>query len=136
MRLFTPLLAVAAVWALFMPSIGPLVDHHFTERHPHHAHVYPEGTPLAHEHPFERPHVHEASADHAHAPGDSELGIVFLPPGDGGAPGLGGTSLDVAPPVPAPVRHSASLPTAVSEAPRLPHAFATPLEPPPPRPSR
>ncbi len=132
MRLFAPLLTAVAAWAIFMPAIGPLVDHHFTERQPEHAHAYTAGSPDSHLHPFERPHDHQASADPVHAPGDAEAGIVFLPPDDGGALGA---SLDAAPPDLASMRYPASVPAALPEAPSISGAFADLLEPPPPRPS-
>ena len=48
-----PLLTLAVLAALFLPLFGPLLDHHFTERQPVHAHIYLDGTAREHLHSYE-----------------------------------------------------------------------------------
>ena len=47
------LLTVAALAALFLPLLGPLMDHHFAERQPGHAHIYLDGAAHEHLHSYE-----------------------------------------------------------------------------------
>ena len=54
-------LALAAL-ALWFSAYAPLLDHHFAERLPGHAHVYPKGSLIDHEHSYEQPHSHPPSA--------------------------------------------------------------------------
>lgn len=44
-----------AVVMVFLPALGPLVDHHFAERQPYHAHL---GANAGHEHDFRYTHAH------------------------------------------------------------------------------
>ncbi len=39
-RMAAQVLAVSLVFLLFLPFIGPQLDHHFAERRPDHVHVY------------------------------------------------------------------------------------------------
>ena len=56
MRSFSGRLAVLLLLlAIVLPSIGPLLDHHFAERHPGHRHV---GLSHRHVHEFDQAHVH------------------------------------------------------------------------------
>lgn len=48
-------LTAIAASVLVLPSIGPLLDHHFVERLPDHAHSYTGETNPAHVHPYEMP---------------------------------------------------------------------------------
>ena len=48
-----PLLLVAVMVAL--PAFGPLLDHHFAERQPYHAHV---GADSSHKHDYRAAHAH------------------------------------------------------------------------------
>ena len=46
-------LTVAALTALFLPLFGPLMDHHFAERQPGHAHIYLSNPAHNHLHSYE-----------------------------------------------------------------------------------
>lgn len=83
-RTYTPpslacmLFLAAALFALALPVIGPLNDHHFSERSHNHDHIYLNGVPVAHE------HAYEGSARHAHPDGRPEYSRAALgePPAD------------------------------------------------------
>lgn len=47
------MLTVAALTALFLPLFGPVLDHHFAERQPDHAHMYLDGSEYEHLHTYE-----------------------------------------------------------------------------------
>ena len=49
-----------ALFALALPIVGPLDDHHFAERSHTHRHIYPDGRPVSHEHAGTKalPHSH------------------------------------------------------------------------------
>ena len=47
------LLTAAALTALFLPLLGPLMDHHFAERQPGHTHIYLDGPAHEHLHSYE-----------------------------------------------------------------------------------
>ena len=51
-------LAISLVFLLFLPFIGPQLDHHFAERRPDHVHVYLGDVLPGHTHAFEGRHVH------------------------------------------------------------------------------
>ena len=53
-RLFQ-VISWALYGALLFPTVGPLVDHHFAERHPHHTHIV---TNSQHSHYHNSPHSH------------------------------------------------------------------------------
>ncbi len=48
-------LTAIAASVLVLPSIGPLLDHHFVERLPSHAHSYQGDVTPSHVHPYEMP---------------------------------------------------------------------------------
>ena len=54
------LLLAFALFALALPIVGPLDDHHFAERSHDHLHIYPDGRPTSHEHVGSQalPHPH------------------------------------------------------------------------------
>lgn len=64
---------VASLFLLFLSAFGPLLDHHFAERIPYHAHVYWGGSGPGHSHPFEAPH------GHVHLNQPFALGVSALP---------------------------------------------------------
>lgn len=72
-----------AAAALFLPALGPLLDHHYAERQPNHAHVYLGPAAPDHVHPFEM-YGHHVHHSHDHAP--SSDGIVYLVSHDGTSP--------------------------------------------------
>ena len=72
------LMLAAALFALMLPIVGPLDDHHFAERMPAHGHIYPDGRPVPHQHFYQSP------TGHRHPP--LPAGISGDDPGyDGGA---------------------------------------------------
>ena len=44
------LMLALTLFALALPIVGPLDDHHFAERSHAHQHIYPDGRPARHEH--------------------------------------------------------------------------------------
>ena len=59
------LLLAFALFALALPIVGPLDDHHFAERSHTHLHIYPDGRPASHEHVGTQalPHLHSTRSD-------------------------------------------------------------------------
>ena len=87
-------LALLAVGVLMLPSLGPLLDHHFAERQPGHTHWYRGAAGAEHSHPFEDFHIHyDAMYDSADGGG-----IAFFARYDG----AGHSCADLAAPGPAP----------------------------------
>lgn len=68
------LVLAAALFALVLPIVGPLDDHHFAERAHNHDHIYLNGAPVSHG------HTHGIAAQHGHPSQQSRS----YPP-DGGA---------------------------------------------------
>ena len=54
------LLLAAALFALVLPVVGPLDDHHFAERAHNHDHIYLNGAPVGHN------HAYQERSEHAH----------------------------------------------------------------------
>ena len=85
--------ATAGVLALAMmaPFFGPLLDHHFAERFPHHGHIYVTSGEPDHLHAYAVPHHHHDDGhSHVHAggaePGEAAApagGILFFVSNDG-----------------------------------------------------
>ena len=67
--LTVPLLSVLAIAALLLPLVGPLLDHHFTERQPGHSHVYLGPIQTGHVHPYEDTRSFQRHSDHHAWPG-------------------------------------------------------------------
>ena len=63
---------VIALYALLLPVIGPLLDHHYVEWQHNHGHVYLGGgsawSPDVHN------HVYDSESSHAHLPGSDSPG--------------------------------------------------------------
>lgn len=82
-----PLLALLTVVSLALTWFGPMMDHHFAERHPGHQHLYFGMGTGDHSHAYEGAHSHDASEVLRVLMGVSPVGnaegIVFLAPGDG-----------------------------------------------------
>ena len=76
----TRLLALLAVVALLASALGPMLDHHFAERHPAHGHLYLGVGGPEHSHPYEHSHIHYNEL-YAPAPGDES--VIFFAPYDG-----------------------------------------------------
>lgn len=82
--------AVLAVWALFSPVFGPVMDHHFPERHHSHAHIYFGPPDVDHIHPYQGRHAHgpvqSANVNKMNRSLPAEnvpAGVVYLIPLDG-----------------------------------------------------
>ena len=73
-------LAMLAVAVLLLSSLGPMIDHHFAERHPAHGHLFLNGAHREHSHPFEHSHIHY---DAMYAPAAGDANVVFFTPNDG-----------------------------------------------------
>ena len=73
-------LALLAVVALLASALGPMLDHHFAERHPAHGHIYLGSASSDHPHPFEHSHIHY---DEMYAPALGDEDIIFFAPNDG-----------------------------------------------------
>lgn len=91
-RMAFDLAAAALVGLLLLPFFGPLVDHHFAERRPDHAHIYLEAVAHDHVHPYEvSMHHHHHKDDPAVGGGLQEPptdGIVYLTSHDGAGMGF------------------------------------------------
>lgn len=77
------LLLGAALFALALPIVGPLDDHHFAERTHTHAHIYLNGRPAAHGHAYESGlrHLHPSAARTADdSAANRSHGVVYLTP--------------------------------------------------------
>ena len=94
------LLCLLLVVAIGLLSLGPLVDHHFAERHPGHQHFYLGSADPAHSHGYEDSHGHRSSWVYGAAvPSDAgrePYGIVFLMPNDGAGHGAADIAVPVA----------------------------------------
>lgn len=97
------LLALLAVLGLLLPFLGPVVDHHFAERHPAHQHIYLGAAVPEHQHRYQAAHRHhhhqtaprpDASRPNSyHSGGPTTPAVAFLAPADGSVPGIA----DIAP---------------------------------------
>ena len=78
-----------AFLALALPSVGPLLDHHFAERQPNHVHVYFGERIVEHVHPYGLVHSHHPDIPNSPATrtGNAD-GIVYLTSGDAVGPGF------------------------------------------------
>ena len=84
-------LTVAALAALFLPLFGPLLDHHFAERQPAHAHIYLEGTDLEHLHSYETNNHYQLHArSNVYDDDRAPAGILFLSDTNGAGSGSSG----------------------------------------------
>ena len=71
------------MFALVLPIVGPLDDHHFAERTHTHAHIYLNGRPVPHGHAYEQGtrHLHgvvERTSDYVGA--NRTDGVLYLTP--------------------------------------------------------
>tara|TARA_B100000315_G_C14468409_1_gene537109 strand:- start:3 stop:401 length:399 start_codon:yes stop_codon:yes gene_type:complete len=74
---------LVSLYILFLPTFGPLLDHHIVEKVPNHAHVYLGQSGPEHVHPFETRHGHNhAESPLTAIPGGPD-GIVYLAPSEG-----------------------------------------------------
>lgn len=81
LAVLSALATTAATAAVFLPTLGPLLDHHYAERLPNHTHLYFGPGDPNHVHPFEvQGHFHYHPFE---GPTD---GIVYLASYDGSSP--------------------------------------------------
>lgn len=64
-RMAARFLVIVSLALLMFSALGPVLDHHFAERIPHHAHAFVGSFHLEHEHPFEAVHIHDDMLAHA-----------------------------------------------------------------------
>jgi hypothetical protein len=80
-------LVIMVVLALALSSLGPMIDHHFAERHPGHLHLFFSPADVTHSHNFDRSHDHYASWMYGSILGQTARakadGISFFLPNDG-----------------------------------------------------
>ena len=83
----TQLLCLLLVLAILLLSLGPMLDHHFAERHPGHQHFYLGSADQSHPHGYQESHVHDSSwvygSDGSWEGNSGPGGIVYLMPNDG-----------------------------------------------------
>lgn len=98
------LAVIVSLYVLFLPTYGPLLDHHFVEKAPNHAHVYLGHGGPEHTHYFETRlgHRHDAGPRPATSTGSSEIydgtdGIVYLAAYEGAGQSVATALLTVAP---------------------------------------
>ena len=84
------LLTVMALTALFLPLLGPLMDHHFAERQPLHAHIYPDGSAYGHLHSYET-YNHHLPTSNGYDEQEQIRGVVILTDSHGLGSGPTGT---------------------------------------------
>ena len=90
-------LALLAVVVLLLSSLGPMIDHHFAERHPAHGHLFLYAAGEDHTHPFEYSHIHY---DELYAPAPGDENIIFFAPYDGSGHGHADLAVSVSSPSP------------------------------------
>ena len=87
-----------------MSSLGPMLDHHFAERHPGHHHLHLGSASLEHSHDFEHSHAHHDAGMYGSLAtawdGSTSAGMIFFVPND--ATGSGAADLAI-PPVTQPL---------------------------------
>ena len=84
------LFLTVALLALFLPSFGPMLDHHMAERNPYHAHIYLSPAGAGHVHFYEDAHYHvhhhrDSNPVSPTLPGDGSGNseVVYLTSNDG-----------------------------------------------------
>lgn len=80
------------VVAILLPVLGPLTDHHYAERQPHHDHVHLGPGSGEHHHRYVHPHSHDAAPEGAPA---TDGTVSVLVSGDRSAPNATLTLLPV-----------------------------------------
>ncbi len=81
------LLLAAALFALALPIVGPLDDHHFAELAHSHEHIYRNGRPVPHGHAYASGsrHLHPTAAPIGDTAGANRAeGIIYLTPATAG----------------------------------------------------
>ena len=92
-------LSLLVVLSLALSWMGPMLDHHFAERHPGHQHIYLGAANTEHSHDFRPFHSHNPLAALLSAtelpPQNAADGIVFVAPGGGSAHGIADITVPV-----------------------------------------
>ena len=74
----------AALFALALPIVGPLDDHHFAERSHSHEHIYLNGMPVVHGHAYDGLALHPHRESQPEFPGPAGWangqGVLYLVP--------------------------------------------------------
>ena len=95
-------LALLVVFSLGLSSFGPMLDHHFAERHPGHGHFYFGAAASDHSHTINLSHTHTDLTMLGRAvvaPEDLNVdGIVFVSPNAGGGTGAADPTLPLTAP--------------------------------------
>ncbi len=85
-------LSLLVVMSLALSWAGPMLDHHFAERHPAHQHIYLGTATSDHSHEYGAIHIHSASdmmqLSTELRPGGLDDGIVFVVPIGGSGQGV------------------------------------------------
>ncbi len=122
------LLPGLALLALSLTSLGPVLDHHFAERQPSHAHIYLGAQLPDHQHPFQMAHAHHGAEEASPLAGDTVYLTTYH--GVGLDLSTAGTPLVEAAPV-FPHRGDGPLLVALAASSRLSETAVSPLERPP-----
>jgi hypothetical protein len=69
---------VIALYALLLPAVGPMLDHHYVEWQHNHGHVYFGGSSDG---PGFHVHIYDTAGDHGHVPVTDHSGGHILPEG-------------------------------------------------------
>ena len=92
-------LALLVVLSLALSWMGPMLDHHFAERHPGHQHIYLGAANPEHSHDFRPFHSHNPLGALLSAteqpPLNAADGIVFVAPVSGSAYGIADITVPV-----------------------------------------
>ena len=92
-------LALLVVFSLALSWMGPMLDHHFAERHPGHQHIYLGVANPEHSHEFQLFHSHNRLGTLLSATGlplqNAGDGIVFVTPAGGSAHGIADITVPV-----------------------------------------
>lgn len=91
LHLVRPLIVIA-LYALLLPTVGPLLDHHYAEWQHNHGHVYLGGGPSGGQ--ATHLHIYESGGPHSHFPVEgsgttpASEGMAFFTSYDGAGTGL------------------------------------------------
>lgn len=84
-------LTMMALTALFLPLLGPFMDHHFAERQPLHTHIYPDGSAYGHLHSYETYNHHLLTSEDGYDEQEQIGAVVILTDSQGLGSGPTGT---------------------------------------------
>ena len=83
------LVVAVAISTLLLPLVGPMLDHHFAERQPGHAHIYLGERVVEHVHPYALVHYHHHTQlpNHPSTGSGNPEGIVYMTSDYAASPG-------------------------------------------------